>query len=103
MSGSVRCRKPGCGANVTTGHPCTDYDCPERFVLASDYQAMEKARDATIAALQSENARLREALAIYEPIFNENGNPVIAKSAIRIRVKAARAAFSAPDVTRREE
>ena len=61
MIGPKRCRKPGCGANIATGHPCTDYDCPEHFVLASDYQAMEKARAAAIAALQSENARMREA------------------------------------------
>lgn len=33
------CGKPGCGAPLRVGHPCTDADCPQQWVSAEQYRA----------------------------------------------------------------
>lgn len=40
---SVRlCSKPGCGAPAKIGRPCTDYNCPQRYVKSEEYQKLEE-------------------------------------------------------------
>jgi hypothetical protein len=45
------CSKQGCGAERITGHPCNDFDCPQRWVSADKFREIE-----------SENAKLRAAI-----------------------------------------
>ncbi|UVC14758.1 hypothetical protein [Mesorhizobium onobrychidis] len=55
-SPSDRCAKPGCGALKRIGNPCTDWDCPQKYVTAADYRTLQD----HIAALEAEIAQLRD-------------------------------------------
>lgn len=48
-----RCSKPGCGALAKIGSPCTDWDCPQQTVSASDYAAL-RSRCAELEAERDE-------------------------------------------------
>jgi hypothetical protein len=57
-----RCAKPGCGALHIVGHPCTDWDCPQQYVSAADYRAVESALDAERQKREAAEQRWREML-----------------------------------------
>jgi chromosome segregation ATPase len=64
-----RCAKPGCGALHIVGHPCTDWDCPQQYVSAADYRAVESALDAERQkreAAEREIVSLRSEIDCYE-------------------------------------
>lgn len=39
-SEAERCAKPGCGALRVLGNPCTDWDCPQLFVVAAEHKSL---------------------------------------------------------------
>lgn len=58
---SDRCAKPGCGALKRIGNPCTDWDCPQRYVTAADYRTLLD----HIAALEERAIKAEAALAAH--------------------------------------
>jgi hypothetical protein len=83
-----RCAKPGCGALHIVGHPCTDWDCPQQYVSAADYRAVESALDAERQKREEAERDLIELRRQFSPGARFDQNEAIGRLADKYLARA---------------